>query len=128
MSPESLAFSISGSRFCSENWPVLVLFSSYGLHLGKALVFSVLGWKVAADVLAACQNWPGSGACLPKPADGWAEWSPEDPDPRTDGDRHRSSVRAKTGSLERNVPILTVSGGHFLPKTMCAGLSFPGVC
>ena len=46
-------------------------FSEYGLRLGKALAFSVLGWKLAADVLAACQNWPGSGACLPKPTDGW---------------------------------------------------------
>lgn len=105
-----------------------MLFSEYSLRLGKTLVFSVLGWKVAADVLAACQNRPGSGACLPKPADGWAEWSPKDPDPRTDGDRHRSSVRTNACSLERNVPILIDSGGHFLPKSVCAGLSFPGVC
>lgn len=46
-------------------------FREYGLRLGKALEVPVLGGKVAADGLAACQNWPGSGACLPKPTDGW---------------------------------------------------------
>lgn len=83
---------------------------------------------MAADVLAASQNWPARvGVSLPKPADGWAEWSPEDPDPRTHGYRHSSSERAKAGS-GRNVPILIDSGGHFLPKTICAGLSFPEAC
>ena len=127
MSPET-GLTLASLVGCSQNWPVRMFLSEYGRHLGKALVSCVLGWEVATDVLAACQNWPGSGACLPKLADGWAEWSPEDPDPRTDGDRHRNSLRDKAGSLERNVPILIDSGGHFLPKTMCAGLSFPGVC
>lgn len=52
---------------------------------------------MAANVLGSCQSWSGSGACQPKPVDDRVEWSPEEPDPRTNGNRHGGSVKAKAG-------------------------------
>lgn len=81
---------------------------------------------MAPNVLGACQNWPGSGACQPKPPDDRTEWFPEDPDPRTNGDRHGSSVKAKAPCEG----MLLFSGARepSFPNFHVCSLSFPGVC